>query len=271
MEMQSKNLDGIIYTNYGKVIKQGEQFVSDHAIGFIVSGSVRIVDGDRTIVFKEGDVTLFRKNSLAKFFKQPDALGHFRAVTVVLDQTILIDFYKTCHPDINDPVPTDAVVSLGPDELLQGYFQGLTAYFRENISEELIAHKKQELIHLLIRKEQLFKNILFDFELPGKIELESFMKKNFKYNVGLDKLAFLTGRSLASFKRDFEKIFKMSPNKWLQQQRLKEAYYLIHQKGIRPSDVYLEVGFESLSHFSYAFKQFFGKTPSSMLQHKVSD
>lgn len=269
--MQSKNLGGIIYTNYGKIIKQGEQFVREHAIGFIVSGSVRIVDGDRTVIFREGDVTLFRKNSLAKFFKEPDALGHFRAVTVVLDQATLIDFYKTYHPGIQDPVPTDAVVSLGPDDLLQGYFKGLVPYFREDISPELIIHKKQELIHLLTRKEQLFKNILFDFELPGKIELESFMKKNFKYNVGLDKLAFLTGRSLATFKRDFEKIFKTSPNKWLQQQRLKEAYYLIRQKGLKPSDVYLEVGFESLSHFSYAFKQFFGKTPSSMLQPKVSE
>ncbi|MDN5284877.1 MAG: AraC family transcriptional regulator [Mucilaginibacter sp.] len=67
------------------------------------------------------------------------------------------------------------------------------------------------------------------------------------------------------FKRDFEKIFNMSPNRWLQQQRLKEAHYLIGEKHLKPSEVYLEVGFESLPHFSYAFKQLFGKTPSSML------
>jgi AraC-like DNA-binding protein len=32
--------------------------------------------------------------------------------------------------------------------------------------------------------------------------------------------------------------------------------------GKKPSDVYLEVGFEDLSHFSFAFKKEFGKAPS---------
>ncbi len=90
------------------------------------------------------------------------------------------------------------------------------------------------------------------------------MKRNFRYNVTQDKLAFLTGRSLATFKRDFEKTFGTTPNKWIQEQRLRDAYYLIHEKKLRPSDVYLQVGFESLSHFSYAFKQFFGKNPSAV-------
>ncbi|HEY0176632.1 MAG TPA: AraC family transcriptional regulator, partial [Pedobacter sp.] len=190
---------------------------------------------------------------------------YFKATTVILDQTILMDFYKEQHPVIHHPVSTDAVLSVGHDNLLKAYFNSLAGYFCESITKELICYKKQELIHLMIRKDQLFKDILFDFELPGKIDLESFMKKNFKYNVGLDKLAFLTGRSLATFKRDFEKIFNMPPNRWLQQQRLKEAHYLIAEKRLRPSEVYLEVGFESLPHFSFAFKQFFGKTPSSML------
>jgi len=70
--------------------------------------------------------------------------------------------------------------------------------------------------------------------------------------------------SLASFKRDFEKVFKTSPGLWLQQKRLSGAYYQIREKGRKPSDVYLDVGFENLSHFSYAFKKAFGVASSGV-------
>jgi len=83
--------------------------------------------------------------------------------------------------------------------------------------------------------------------------------------VGMNRFAYLTGRSLATFKRDFDKIFHISPNRWLQQRRLQEAFYLIKEKGRKPSDVYIEVGFENLSHFSYSFKQNFGVTPSGVV------
>ena len=88
------------------------------------------------------------------------------------------------------------------------------------------------------------------------------MRKNYMFNVGMDRFAYLTGRSLATFKRDFEKLFHTSPSRWLQQQRLQQAHHLITEKGRRPSDVYLEVGFEDLSHFSFAFKKAYGVAPS---------
>ena len=77
-------------------------------------------------------------------------------------------------------------------------------------------------------------------------------------------MAYLTGRSLATFKRDFDQIFHTSPARWLYQQRLAEAYYLLREENKRPSDVYHEVGFESLAHFSHAFKQLFGYSPSTV-------
>ena len=98
-----------------------------------------------------------------------------------------------------------------------------------------------------------------------KIDLEAFMLKNFKYNAPIENFAKLTGRSLAGFKRDFAKTFNAPPAKWLKHKRLSEAYYLIHQKKRRPSDIYLELGFENLSHFYTAFKQQYGVTPSESI------
>lgn len=90
------------------------------------------------------------------------------------------------------------------------------------------------------------------------------MQQNYMFNVSIDTPAKLTGRSRAGFKRDFEKMFRTSPGQWLKQKRLQEAYHLIKSKGIKPSDAYLDVGFENLSHFSYALKRAYGFSPSAI-------
>jgi len=122
--------------------------------------------------------------------------------------------------------------------------------------------KTNEAIELLLRSDPQLKNLLFDFSEPYKINLESFMNQHYMFNVTAGHFARLTGRSLAGFKRDFQKIFNTSPGNWLTQKRLSAAYYLIKEKGKKPSDVYLDVGFENLSHFSFVFKKAYGVSPS---------
>jgi AraC-like DNA-binding protein len=91
------------------------------------------------------------------------------------------------------------------------------------------------------------------------------MLNNFYFNVPVEKFAQLTGRSLAGFKRDFQKEFGTSPRQWLQEKRLTEARRLIEKKNKKPSAIYLDLGFESLSHFSHSFKKKFGKAPTEWL------
>jgi len=53
------------------------------------------------------------------------------------------------------------------------------------------------------------------------------MESNFRFNLSVERFAYLTGRSLSSFKKDFEELFHDTPGKWLIRRRLKEAYTLI--------------------------------------------
>ena len=90
------------------------------------------------------------------------------------------------------------------------------------------------------------------------------MNKNYTYNVSSAQFAKLTGRSLASFKRDFAETFRTSPGNWLKDKRLSEAYYLIKKKSQNPRDIYLALGFENLFHFYTAFKKKYGHTPAEI-------
>ena len=96
------------------------------------------------------------------------------------------------------------------------------------------------------------------------------MLQHYTFNVPLAQFAKLTGRSLATFKRDFQRVFHTAPQRWLHQQRLGQAHFLIAQHQQPPAKTYLEVGFENLSHFSTAFKQYFGYTASHLAQQALS-
>ena len=103
---------------------------------------------------------------------------------------------------------------------------------------------------------------LFDFSEPGKIDLQAYMDEHYQYNGNLQLFAYLTGRSLSTFKRDFEKIYHTTPNRWLLKKRLEDAHYPLKQKKIKATEVYLEVGFKDYAHFFVAFKKLFGLAPS---------
>jgi AraC-like DNA-binding protein len=133
-----------------------------------------------------------------------------------------------------------------------------------NTNKMLTTLKVKEAIIILLETNPGLKNVLFDFSEPGKIDLEAYMNEHYKFNVDINRFAYLTGRSLATFKRDFEKIFNTPPNRWLQHKRLNDAYFLIKEKGWKTSDVYMEVGFKDFSHFSFAFKKAFGVAPSRL-------
>jgi AraC-like DNA-binding protein len=261
-----KKLQQIHYSCYLARTREGEQFIPEHVFSYQIAGTLTVKDGEKEYVSNEGDFRLSRRNHLVKFIKQPPANGEFKAISIYLDQETLRDFSMEYGYKAEKRIEDDAVLNLKPDPLYKSYMESLLPYndTEKHISDELQSLKLREAILILLQANPELKNVLFDFSEPGKIDLEAFMKKNFHFNVQLKRFAYLTGRSLATFKRDFEKIFHLSPSRWLLKRRLQEAYYLIKEKGQPASDVYLELGFEDLSHFSFAFKKTYGVAPSKI-------
>ena len=266
MPQLNKRPPPIAYSCYVTRTREGEQFIPDYVFGYQVSGTMIMNDGNKEYIFAPGSFRFCRRNHLVKFNKLPPEGGEFKSFSVYFDQPFLRNLSMETGYKMEKHMEDPAVIHLKPDPLYKNYFDSLPPYMLLNGEEDagLVALKLREAALLLLKVNPGMKDILFDFSEPGKIDLEAFMSRNFHFNVDLNRFAYLTGRSLATFKRDFEKLFHLTPSRWLQQRRLQEAYYLIKEKGKAASDIYLDLGFEDLSHFSFVFKKQFGAAPTKI-------
>ena len=256
----------IISSCYYKKTIKGENIISQHAFAYQISGSLIVKGGKETVIFQPGDFRFNVRNKLAKFVKQPGDDEVFRSLSMSFDEVTLREFADEHHYKSAGKLKTTPSFQLEKHPMYQSFVASMDPYlsfFSEN-NEELVRHKLKEALLILVNVQPELRDILFDFDDPGKINLKAFMEENFRYNLSLDRLAYLTGRSLSGFKRDFEKAYNMTPAKWLQQTRLEEAYYLIKEGKQRITDVFSEVGFENLSHFSFAFRKHFGYSPAEI-------
>jgi AraC-like DNA-binding protein len=252
----------LLYASYAEKSRETEAFVKEHALTRILSGNLLLHTTTNSYNFSAGDTVLIKRNQLAKATKIPPENGEFKSVTVYFDQPALKDYSIENKIELSKPYTGESVLLLKSSPLYESYASSLAAYQQGETDKGLTALKVKEALMLILYLNKEASGLLFDFYEPGKIDLEEYMNIHFRFNVGMARFAYLTGRSLATFKRDFAKTFNTSPSKWLQERRLKEAYYLIKEKRMKVSEVYLEVGFEDLSHFSFAFKNTFGKSPS---------
>jgi len=242
-----------------------EQFISEHFFIYLLKGTMKAYDGNKNYSINPGDYYIARKNHLIRYTKYKDE-GQFEKIIITLDEPFLKKFLER-YPQHAAPVDnTDAFIFLKENNLFKSYIHSLEPYYLGDLElEETFADiKREELLLIIVKSDPALAGILFNFSTPQKIGLEAFMNHNFRFNVSLERFAFMTGRSLSSFKRDFVHTFGVTPGNWLKKKRLDEAYFRISRQNQKPSDVYLEVGFEDLSHFSFVFKKEFGKSPSEI-------
>src|SRR5690606_17116855 len=149
-----------------------------------------------------------------------------------------------------NPLASQKIYCFNNHPLLESCLASLVSYFdMKELPTDIASLKVTEAISILRVIDIGIDHVLANFDAPGKIDLVSFMEKNFMFNLPLEKFGYLTGRSLTTFKRDFRKAFDATPQRWLTKKRLELAHYQFIEKKRKPVDVCYEVGFENLSHF----------------------
>jgi AraC family transcriptional regulator, exoenzyme S synthesis regulatory protein ExsA len=244
---------------------KSEIVFEQHMLIWFISGETKIVQAESTHTFKTGDIFLIPRNKPATVINYPkDGLPH-KTVVMLLTTRILREFYNNINITVKtSPVPV--IKSYNNHPLLESCLASLIPYFdvEGTFPENLALLKITEAISILRTIDPTIDSVLANFEDPHKVELVSFMEKNYMFNMPLEKFGYLTGRSLTTFKRDFKKAFNTTPQKWLTQKRLELAHYELAEKKKKAVEVCYETGFENLSHFSFAFKKHFGYAPTSI-------
>lgn len=267
MEFETKYItpDIKLSTYTGRLFKT-EVVFEHHILVWFISGETKIVLADNTHVFNAGDIFLIPRNQLATVINYPKDGKPHQSVAMHLTQERLKDFYRRNQASPGRPSPFKNIRMFDQHPLLESCFASLIPYFHleAGLPERIAALKIEEAITTLRTIDKTLDSLLANFEEPGKINLADFMQRNYMFNMPLEKFGYLTGRSLATFRRDFKKAFNTTPQKWLTQKRLELAHYQLTEKQRKPIDVFVEAGFENLSHFSYAFKKHFGYAPTGL-------
>ena len=242
-----------------------EQFIPDNVFVYVAKGAIHCYDGNKNYTFKTGEYFIARKNRLARY-KIEKSEDEFKPTIFCFDEPFVRDFQQKHKTKVAEFESADTFVKIKPTTLIPNFIRSLKPYYDSSgkLNDEFEDVKFAELLIILLQNQPELAGIFFDYGIPDKINLEEFMNRNFTFNVSVERFAFLTGRSLSAFKRDFKTVFNETPNRWLVQKRLQEAYFLIDKKNEKPVDIYFDLGFEDLSHFSFAFKRKFGHTPTNL-------
>jgi AraC-like DNA-binding protein len=255
----------LVWTVTEEGIYKDDLSLEFHSFVLIISGEMKIIQADRSYVFGAGSMLLFPRNQISAVIKQPKDERPYKAVVFGLTVERLKEFYAKEKPKLAVPAELSVRI-LSEQPLLKSFFSSIIPYFEleQKLPENIAKLKFEEAISILRYVDPHIDGILADFSEPGKINLVDFMEQHYKFNMPLEKFAYLTGRSLSTFIRDFKKAFKVTPQRWLTSKRLDLAHFQLSKKDKKAGDIYLEIGFENLSHFSFAFKKQFGYPPSEL-------
>jgi len=170
--------------------------------------------------------------------------------------------------------PLEIFTPIHINEITKAFFEGMLSYFvqKPGPPENVIELKFHELLLNLLSDPQNnnILNYFINLSDTQKPLLHEVMEDNFMYNLSLDEYARIAQRSIASFKREFVEIFKVSPGKWLTEKRLLYAQMLLNSTPKNISEIANDSGFESASHFSRVFKEKFGTAPLQYRKYSTS-
>lgn len=233
---------------------------------YVNSGLLTIEYEGKKHAYKGGDCIFIRRSHNVNFTKQMAKNGDaFSGIFFLLDKKFLASKFKK-YKNLDYPIDKKPIIQIEKNPVLASFFNAIMSYDEAGIKpdDEVIEAKKYEALDTLLKIRPSLVKSLFDFAKPWKIGLEEFMNKNFANDMSVEEFARYTGRSLSTFKRDFKEIFNETPHEWLKNKKLDEAYRLIKDNKLKASEIYLDLGFKTLSHFSDCFREKFGVRPTAI-------
>jgi AraC-like DNA-binding protein len=164
-----------------------------------------------------------------------------------------------------------SVITTGvADQKILTYIGSLTPYFDDpgRWGDPLIRWKLLELLFFLADSAPTLFGQLLDLRQNFRPDIRDTVEDNITSRLSLPELAALAGRSMSSFRRDFQAIYNIAPSQWIRQRRLERAGKLLTSTSLSVTEICYLLGFDSLSNFCRIFKAYYGRRP---LEFKAGD
>ncbi len=247
---------------------KGAMFLDEHMIYYVHKGKNIFGHGKMTYELNAGEMVVLPKSIMVTYDKygSKDEDNLYQGLMIFLKDEFIAEFIKIAS--IKSVYTNEQVkITVKPvKERLLKFFESLFPYFNEpeNIEEGLIRLKMLELLYDLTNIDKSFLLQLLQLRKQPVHDLSYVLENNYMNPVSLEDLAYLSGRSLSSFKREFQLIYNTTPAQWIREKRLNKAKELLSNTAMSVTDACYATGFENLTHFSRLFKEYFGIPPSHL-------
>ncbi|MDQ0872703.1 AraC-like DNA-binding protein [Paenibacillus sp. V4I3] len=244
----------------------GTMFLEDHLFLFVLKGKYTVRYGNQSYTVKKNEMVLLQRSITVEYEKSGEKEEEYLLdyMMFFLKDDLLNEFVKMAdlkpsYPEALVPVSVKSV-----NDRLISYIESLKPYFNqpEEVRNGLI---KIKLLELLFDVADTDGNFLIQFLQLKRKERKSItevIEENIFNPLSLNDLAYLSGRSLSTFKREFKEIYNTSPLHYIRNRRLEKAKELLTHTSLSVTDVCFSTGFENIAHFSKVFKERFGISPS---------
>jgi AraC-like DNA-binding protein len=249
----------------------GSMFLENHLLLFVLQGIYTVQYGNQACTIRRNEMALLPKATVVQYQKTgaSDSDNMLDYMMFFLKDELLKEFIKMANIKFTKPTIPVSISAKPVNERLLKYLDSLKPYFSETneIEGNLIKIKLLELLFDLASADNNMLQQLLQVKQQVRSNMSTIVEENLTKPVSLNDLAYLSGRSLSSFKRDFRAVYNVSPAHWIREKRLQKAKELLTNSSMSITDVCFMTGHESVAHFSRIFKEYFGDSPSSYKQN----
>ena len=245
--------------------------MTKHVLSFLMEGQKEVHFSNKSVSINTDQSLLIASGN----YLLTEHVGntYFRCLLFFFPQKNIEDFFVK-YPQLNFKRKTNIAHEPQPyfrlqkDEFIRHFINSLEGicHLQHSISQKILQLKFEEIMLYLAHKYNdefliYLKSLLVD---ERKFSFKTVIQKNVYTNLNLEEIAFLCNMSLSTFKRQFVQIYEVSPGKWFQRMRLNKAREILNGNKVKPSEIYMDFGYDSLSNFSAAFKNEFGYSPKQV-------
>jgi len=260
-------LSSIVHKSIDTIDTETDHYLATHVISIVLKGKLKIQ------TYYEAEQFLASQNQVIFIPKGRYMISdiipeneEFEAVFFFIEDDLISSFLESKKDVIN--VDRFSLI-MEYSEQLKFFTETLLVLYENDTNKykEITKLKLLELLHIFYNSKQKsnFLKVLQSLQTITRRNIREIMELNFDKPLLVEDYAFLTGRSVSSFRRDFKRNFLMSPKKWLTNKRLEKAKVLLSTTNFSINEISLEIGYENVSHFISLFKRVYKETPKQFL------